>query len=94
MNIALLVMDLFLGDSLSLKDKRRIMGSLTQRLRRSFNIALCEVEHQERWQRSKIAIVLINTNWRMLEESASKIITAVERDGRVQVLNTEMERIR
>jgi len=94
LNIALLLIDCFFGDSLSLKDKRRILVSITERLRRSFNIALCEVEHQNQWQRSKIAIVLINTNWRMLQESASKVIAAVEHDGRVNILSTEIERIR
>ncbi|MGB9741644.1 MAG: DUF503 domain-containing protein [candidate division WOR-3 bacterium] len=94
MSIGLLTVDCYLGESMSLKDKRRIILSLTDRLRKSFNIALCEVEYQDQWQRSKLAIVLINTDWRMLQQSSNKIIDIIERDGRVSILTTEIERIR
>jgi uncharacterized protein YlxP (DUF503 family) len=94
MSIGLLTVDCYLGESFSLKDKRRILLSLTDRLRRSFNIALCEVEYQDQWQRSKLAIVLINTDWRMLQQSSNKIIDTIEKDGRVNILATEIERIR
>jgi len=77
-----------------LKDKRRIILSLSQRLRRSFNIAFCEVDYQNQWQRSKLAIVLVNTDWRMLQQSTNKIIALIENDSRVDVLSTEIERIR
>jgi|UniRef100_A0A7V3PTH9 uncharacterized protein YlxP (DUF503 family) len=94
MSIGLLTVDCFLGESRSLKDKRRILLSLSERLRKSFNIALCEVEFQEQWQRSRLAIVLINTEWRMLQQSSSKIIHLIERDGRIDILATAIERIR
>ncbi len=94
MNIGLLIVDCFLGGSLSLKEKRRIISSITEKLRRSFNIALCEIEYQNQWQRSKIAIVLINTDWRMIQQNSGKIINIIEQDGRINVLNSEIERLR
>ncbi|MEO0070571.1 MAG: DUF503 domain-containing protein [candidate division WOR-3 bacterium] len=94
MNIALLLVDCFLGECLSLKEKRRILTSLTERLRRSFNIALCEVDYQNQWQRSLIAVVLINTDWRMIQQNSSKIINLIENDGHLSVLGTKMERLR
>ncbi len=94
MNIGLLVIDCFFGDSLSLKDKRRILLSLTDRLKRSFNVAICEVDYHDQWQRSKIAIVSINTEWRMLQQSTAKILEIIERDGRINILATELERLR
>ncbi|MCX7732310.1 MAG: DUF503 domain-containing protein [candidate division WOR-3 bacterium] len=94
MSIGLLMVDCYFGDSLSLKDKRRILSSLTERLRKSFNIALCEIEYQQQWQRAKLAIVLINTDWRMLQQSSSRILETIERDGRVDILASAIERLR
>lgn len=94
MSIGLLMVDCYFGDSLSLKDKRRILARLTDRLRKSFNIALCEVEYQQQWQRAKLAIVLINTDWRMLQQSSNRILETIERDGRVDILATAIERLR
>jgi len=88
------MVDCYFGDSLSLKDKRRILSSLTERLRKSFNIALCEIEYQQQWQRAKLAIVLINTDWRMLQQSSSRILETIERDGRVDILASAIERLR
>lgn len=94
MNIGLMIVDCYLSESLSLKDKRRILLSLFERLRKSFNIALCEVEYHQQWQRSKLAIVLINTDWRMLQHSSNKILDLIESDRRINILATEIERIR
>lgn len=94
MSIGLLMVDCYFGNSLSLKDKRRILSSLTERLRKSFNVALCEIEYQQQWQRAKLAIVLINTDWRILQQSSSRILETIERDGRVDILASAIERLR
>ena len=93
MAIGLLLLDCFIPESQSLKDKRRILTSLTERLRRQFNIAVAEVEFQDQWQRSRLAIVLVNTNWRMLQSSMSKLTEYVDRDRRVEITNTETRQL-
>lgn len=89
MSIGLLLLECFIPESQSLKDKRRILSSLSERLRRQFNIAIAEVEYQDQWQRAQLAIVFVNTNWRMLQSSMSKLTEYVDRDRRVEVTNTE-----
>lgn len=93
MNVGLLLVDCFLGNSLSLKEKRRVLASLTGRLRRDYNIALCEVEYQNQWQRAKLAIVFVNTDWQMVLKNANKILARIEQDGRVTVLNSDLTRL-
>jgi len=93
MSVGLLLLDCYISESQSLKDKRRVLSSLSERLRRQFNIAIAEVEHQDQWQRAQLAIVLVNTNWRMLQSSMSKLTEYVDRDGRVEVTNTETRQL-
>lgn len=93
MSVGLLLVDCLVEGSRSLKDKRRVLTSLTARLRREFNIALCEVEHQDQWQRSRLAVVLVNTEWPMIERSVSRIAEFIEHDRRLSVLETETQRL-
>jgi len=92
-SVGLLLLDCYIPESQSLKDKRRILSSLSERLRRQFNIAIAEVEYQDQWQRAQLAIVLVNTNWRMLQSSMSKLTEYVDRDRRVEVTNTETRQL-
>ncbi len=89
----MLLLDCFMSESQSLKDKRRILSSLTERLRRQFNVAIAEVEYQDQWQRAHLAIVFVNTNWRMLQSSMSKLTEYVDRDRRVEITNTETRQL-
>ena len=93
MSVGLLLLDCYIPESQSLKDKRRILSSLSERLRRQFNIAVAEVEYQDQWQRARLAVVLVNTNWRMLQSSVSKLTEYVDRDRRVEITNTETRQL-
>ena len=93
MSIGLLLLDCYIPESQSLKDKRRILSSLSERLRRQFNIAIAEVEYQDQWQRAQLAVVLVNTNWRMLQSSMSKLTEYIDRDRRVEITNTETRQL-
>jgi uncharacterized protein YlxP (DUF503 family) len=93
MSIGLLLVDCFIPESLSLKGKRHILSSLTERLRRQFNIAVAEVDFQDQWQRARLAIVLVNTNGRMLQSSMSKITEFLERDRRVMATVVETRQL-
>ena len=93
MTVGLLLLDCYISESQSLKDKRRILSSLSERLRRQFNIAIAEVEYQDQWQRAQLAVVLVNTNWRMLQSSMSKLTEYIDRDRRVEITNTETRQL-
>ena len=60
MIVGLLHLDLHLPGVRSLKGKRHILRSLEARLRNRFNVAIAEVEHQDLWQRARLAIVSVN----------------------------------
>ena len=73
MYIGLLTFELFISDSLSLKDKRMIVSSLKDRLRKKYNVAIAELGYQEKWQRAELGIVTIGNSHKIVEESLNKI---------------------
>jgi uncharacterized protein YlxP (DUF503 family) len=40
----------------SLKEKRHVVKALTASLRQRFNVAVAEVDHQDLWQRTTVAV--------------------------------------
>ena len=67
MVIGLLTLDLHFPGARSLKDKRQALRSLETKLRNRFNVAVAEVEHQDLWQRARVAVVSVNTDHGHLE---------------------------
>lgn len=93
MSVGLLVIDCLFEKSLSLKDKRKVLLSITQRLRDNFNIAVAETKYQDLWQRSELSIVLVNTDWKMIERKFNRIVEFIEKDRRITILNYEAKSI-
>ena len=93
MTVGLLLLELHIPGSRSLKDKRRALTSLTERLRRRFNASLCEVEHRDKWQHSRIAVTVVNTQSRVAESTLQRITEFVEQDRRVSVIDARTEQI-
>jgi uncharacterized protein YlxP (DUF503 family) len=61
----------------SLKDKRQVVKSLKDRLRSRFNVAVAEIEYQDVWQRSVVAVVTVSSD----RKSAEAALQRVEADA-------------
>jgi uncharacterized protein YlxP (DUF503 family) len=60
MPIAFLTVELRIEHAHSLKDKRQVVRSMKDKLRAKFNIAVCELEESDAWQRATIGLVSIS----------------------------------
>ena len=89
MLVGVLTVDFYLLEGGSLKDKRKVLNSLKTRLRQSFNIAVSEVDHHDKWQRSRLGISTISTDSRHIEQTFGKIMEFFYRDGRLEVIGQE-----
>ena len=74
MPVGLLTLELHIPDAQSLKDKRQVLRSLKDRLRREFNVAVAELEHHETWQRSVVGIVTLSNEEKHVKEVLQKVL--------------------
>jgi len=79
MPVGLLTLEIFIPDARSLKDKRQVLRSLKDRLRRQFNIAIAELDGQDTWQRAVVGVVSISADTRHLEDALEKVANESER---------------
>jgi len=90
MNIGLLTLEIFLPNSHSLKEKRFVMRSLKDRLRK-FNISIAECDHQELWQRSTMGIVSICSDHQVLEKTLNAVVEESEKILNGSLSNYQIE---
>jgi len=91
MIIGILSLDVRVGSSNSLKDKRRVIKSLTTRIRNSFNVSISEVGCQDLWQRSELGVAFLTTDVRFALSVLAKIVDFVERHRDITLIDSKIE---
>jgi uncharacterized protein YlxP (DUF503 family) len=79
MPVGLLTLELHIPDAQSLKEKRQVLRSLKDKLRRQFNVAVAELDHQDLWQRSVVGIVTLSNEDRHVQETLQKVLDEADR---------------
>lgn len=74
MVIGVLKLELFFPYAHSLKDKRRILRGFKDRVRKRYNVALAEVDFQDKWQRALLGIVSLNSQQAIVEELLGHVL--------------------
>lgn len=64
---------LLVTESRSLKDKRRIIKSIRQRLVAQYNIALSEIGYHDEWQRCVLGLTMLGNDRRQLDRVMDSI---------------------
>jgi len=83
--------ELHLAGCQSLKDKRRVIRSLKDRLHQRFNVSAAEVAHHDTWQRAALACSVVSTERRHAEEVLTACDRLVAGDPLVHVVQSILE---
>jgi uncharacterized protein YlxP (DUF503 family) len=90
MIIGLLSVELHIPHSQSLKDKRMVLRSIKDRVKK-FNVAVAEVAHQDLWQRAGLGIVAISTTTEHVDKELAAVADEIERAEPGLITRTEIE---
>lgn len=88
--VGLLTIELYFPDSQSLKEKRRLLSSLKERLKKRFNISLAEIDFQDTWQRTQLAAAYVCNDGRKIESAFAHILDVLRADPRTELLSHEV----
>ncbi len=78
MIIGLLVLELHIPASGSLKDKRQVIRSLVTRIRQTYNVSVSEVDHQDSWQRCTLAAACVSGERASAQRALQQVSDFVE----------------
>ena len=90
MLVALERFDLRIPGCGSLKEKRHVVRTLAAGLRSKFNVAVAEVDHQDLWQRTAIAVAAVSAERYHLKKVMHEVERFVERQPRIEVIGSEL----
>lgn len=85
MIIGTLTVVLFLGDIFTLKEKRRIVKSIIDKLKNRYNISIAEVGKQDDKRRAIIGMACVSNSSKIIDRQLAHIINFLESDGRFAV---------
>ncbi len=88
MIVGLRIWELHMSGCRSLKEKRRILKSLKDRLHNQFNVSVAETNHHDSWQRSELACCVVATDRRHSESVLSSADRLIESDGFARVVDS------
>ncbi|HET9051233.1 MAG TPA: DUF503 domain-containing protein [Candidatus Dormibacteraeota bacterium] len=91
MVVGTLRVSLHIPESHSLKEKRAVVRSLVERLRRTFNVSVAEVEDQDAWQVATIGVVCVSADARHADEMAQKALRLIEEESEAMLTRSSFE---
>ena len=75
----------------SLKGKRQVVKGLIGKVRSRFNVAVAEMDEQDKWQKAVLGIATVSNNGRFVNEVLSKVVSFIEQSYVAEVLDYSIE---
>ena len=91
MTIGVLQLQIGIGDAMSLKDKRRVVLSLKDRISHGHNVSIAEVGALDEHRRSILGVAMVSNDSRYVEGALSKLVDFVRMIPQVNLIDYQIE---
>lgn len=89
--VGVLTLELAILEARSLKDKRRVVHGLKQKIRNRFNVSVAETGYHDMHKRCRLDVAMVSNESRPLHSQLDKIVDAVRGTPGVSLINYERE---
>ena len=86
MVVSVLEVEIYMPFSNSLKEKRRIINSIKDRISNKFNVSIAEIDYNDTWRRSKMAFAIVSNNVNYNNRKLLEILRLLEEGRDYEVL--------
>ncbi len=94
MHVGVCTLTIRIPENQTLKGKRRVIKSLSSRIRNKFNVSVAEVEDNQAWQLATLGITCVSNSARHAEETIQNVVAFVERSREdLEIVAQEQETI-
>ena len=91
MVVGVLEMRLVIREATSLKDKRRVVKSLRERIRNKFNVSVSEVDALDRRQTAVLGVAIVTNDGPFADQVMAKVVDLVRRTSGAELIDYETE---
>lgn len=90
-HVGALLFELFIPGSNSLKSKRRVLLSLKDRIRGSFNVSVAELAELDKWQRAVCGVVMIANDKAHIDSTLQAVLQLIRDQPEAQLGESRIE---
>lgn len=91
MVVGVLQLELAVPEAMSLKDKRRVILSLKDRIAHGHNVSIAEVGALDEHRRAILGMAMVSNERRYVEGAFSKLVDLVRKVPQVSLIDFQME---
>lgn len=91
MVVGVLQIEIAIPDAMSLKDKRRVVKSIKDRIAASHNVSIAEVDALDEHRRAIIGIAMVSNDRRYVEGALSKLVDFVRMNPAARLEDYQMD---
>jgi uncharacterized protein len=91
MTIGVLQLELSIGDAMSLKDKRRVIKSLKDRIAHGHNVSIAEVGALDAHRRSVLGVAMVANDSGYVEGALNKLVDFVKTVRNVDLVDYQID---
>lgn len=89
--IVYLEVEFIIPDAHSLKEKRAVLQRMITRAKQKFNVSVAEIDHQDVWQRTKIAVVTVASSRQAAEREIDQVLHFLQSNPSWELLEFSRE---
>lgn len=91
MIVGVLTVDVAIFEAQTLKDKRRVISGLKQRLRNRFNVSVAEVAYADAPKRCRLGVAMVSQESRVVHSQLDKVVDVVRRAAGLSLIEYHRE---
>jgi len=85
------VIELWIAESHSLKDKRAVLRRILKRAQNEFNVSIAEVGDNDQWQRAKVGFSMVGNDQRFINGKIDHLLNFIEQLQIAEVIHSRIE---
>ncbi len=91
MKIGNCILQIYIPDALSLKDKRSVLTGLKKRVRNKFNVSISEVDRNNNHRISVLAVATVSNNAHFVDKLLSSVVKYMEKQPQFRLVEYKTE---
>lgn len=91
MKVTTVKIELFMKESQTLKDKRKVIKSLIERIKNRYNVSISEVDNNDSCKKTTIGLAIVSNDVKFNDRQIKEIVYFIDSNPMVMIIKSEME---
>jgi len=91
MIVGILTVELYIPGNNSLKEKRRLLKSLIERMKNRYNVSVAEVGENDKYRKAVLGVAVVSNLKSHASSILNKVVDFMEANGHMEISHIEIE---